>query len=67
MATDQAKSGTQPSYQEQPRVTVLGKMDGQLAIRVAWTSGVFALSAGRLKFLSDIGIDVDNTPENYVL
>jgi hypothetical protein len=51
-----------------PKVIVIGKMDGNYAIRLSWNRGVQIISLSRLRFLKEeLHLDVDDDPANYVL
>ena len=50
-----------------PRVTVLGRMDSQVALRLGWRQGMVAISVSRFKFLqNELGLDIRDDPEQYL-
>jgi hypothetical protein len=50
-----------------PRVTVIGRMDGQIAVRLGWRKGMVAISLSRFRFLrEDLGLDIYDSPEDYL-
>ena len=50
-----------------PRITVLGHMDHQVALRLGWRQGMVAISQSRFKFLAnELGMDILDQPENYL-
>lgn len=50
-----------------PTITVLGRMDGQIALRLGWRKGMVAISVSRFRFLrQDLGIDIQDDPSKYL-
>ena len=52
---------------EPPEITVLGIMDGNLAIRLHWKHGMHVISNSRFKFMrDDLEVKINDDPENYL-
>jgi hypothetical protein len=50
-----------------PEITVLGIMDGNLAIRLHWKHGMHVISNSRFKFMrEDLEVKINDDPENYL-
>lgn len=50
-----------------PKVTVLGYMDGNLALRLGWKHGMQIVSNSRFKFMrDDLGMDVTDNTDDYL-
>lgn len=57
----------QPETAPAPKVTVLGYMDSQIAVRLGWKPGMLAISQSRFRFLrDDLGMDVTDDPAHYL-
>lgn len=65
---EDSKDGQQNQVERSaPEVTILGKMNGSFAVRCHWTAGVHQVSPARIKFLRELGIVVNDNPDNYIL
>lgn len=54
-------------FDHAPKLTVIGIMDTQIAIRLAWRTGMVAISQSRFRFLrDDLGMEVTDDPEHYL-
>lgn len=50
-----------------PSVTVLGIMDGNIAVRLGWKHGMHIVSNSRFKFMrEDLEMNVVDDPEEYL-
>lgn len=50
-----------------PQVTVLGHMDGNIAIRLGWQHGMRVVSNSRFKFMrEELEMDITDDPEEYL-
>lgn len=56
---------TQPD--PKPKITVLGFMDGQIAIRLGWRHGMSVVSQSRFRFLrDDLDMEVIDNADDYL-
>ena len=52
---------------ETPVVTVLGIMDGNIALRLHWKHGMHVISNQRFKFMRDeLELKINDDPEEYL-
>jgi hypothetical protein len=52
---------------EAPVVTVLGIMDGNMAVRLGWKHGMHVISNQRFKFMKeDLELNVIDNPDEYL-
>lgn len=50
-----------------PKVTVLGHMNGNIALRLGWRHGMHVVSNSRFKFMrEDLEMDITDDPEDYL-
>jgi hypothetical protein len=50
-----------------PKVTVLGLMDGNIAIRIGWRRGMRVVSNQRFKFMrEELEMDITDDPDEYL-
>lgn len=50
-----------------PKITVLGFMDGQIAIRLGWRHGMSVVSQSRFRFLrDDLAMNVEDNQDDYL-
>lgn len=50
-----------------PKITVLGFMDGQIAIRLGWRHGMSVVSQSRFRFLrDDLAMSVEDNQDDYL-
>jgi hypothetical protein len=55
-------------FDPKPTIQVLGRMDAKYAIRLGWENGIHTISPQRLTFLkNEMGMNVEDDPDNYVL
>lgn len=69
---EQEERSTRPSRPVEkpdpaPKITVLGFMDGQIAIRLGWRHGMSVVSQSRFRFLrDDLGMEVIDNQDDYL-
>jgi hypothetical protein len=50
-----------------PRIKVLGRMEGQIAVQLGWRKGMVAISNSRFRFLrDDLGMNIRDNPDEYL-
>lgn len=50
-----------------PKATVLGPMDGSVAVQLGWLHGIRVISSQRFRFIKDdLGFEVRDDPEDYL-
>lgn len=50
-----------------PAVTVLGHMDGNIAVRLGWKHGMHVFSNSRFKFMrEELEMNITDDPEEYL-
>jgi hypothetical protein len=50
-----------------PRLTVIGRTENQIALRLGWRPGMVTVSQSRFRFMrDDLGMNVTDEPENYL-
>lgn len=55
------------NLQERPKLTVLGELNGGVAIQLGWQHGLFTISQSRLRFLRDeLGTEVTDNKRDYL-
>jgi hypothetical protein len=60
-------NGQERELTDPPVVTVLGHMDGSVALRLGWKHGLHIVSNSRFRFMKeDLSMDVTDNKEDYL-